>query len=56
MRTLTVVTWFCSKFFDFLLALSLPSSLSTRAAAFCTLLGVLAHVFMCWMRALVFMC
>ena len=34
MRTLTVVTWFCSEFFDFLLALSFPASLSSRAACF----------------------
>ena len=34
MRTLTVVTWFCSEYFDFLLALSFPASLSSRAAAF----------------------
>ena len=34
MGTLTVVTWFCSESFDFLLALSFPASLSSRAAAF----------------------
>ena len=34
MRTLTVVTWFCSEFFDFLLAFSFPASLSSRAVAF----------------------
>ena len=34
MRTLTVVTWFCTEFFDFLFALSSPASLSSRAAAF----------------------
>ena len=35
MRTLTVVTWFCLEFLYFLLALSFPTSLSSRAAAFC---------------------
>ena len=33
MRMLTVVTWFCSQFFDFLLALSFPTSLSSSGAA-----------------------
>ena len=32
MRTLMVVTWFCSEFFDFLLALSFTASLSSPAA------------------------
>ena len=31
---LTVVTWFCLEFFDFLLRVSFPTSLSSRAAAF----------------------
>ena len=34
MRTLTVGTWFCFEFFDFLLTLPFPTSLSSRAAAF----------------------
>ena len=34
MRTLAVARWFCLEYFHFLLTLSFPTSLSSRAAAF----------------------
>ena len=41
---LAVVTWFCLDFFHFLLKLSLPACLSSRAVAFCTFLRLCSRV------------